>query len=78
MRNLYYISIAIYERIDGSIRDSSSLCSIDPLVRNRINRSVYYSIDDTFFGVAQLSFGDKILSQSKHSIRKLNKKLKTN
>jgi hypothetical protein len=78
MRNLYNITITIRERIFHSIIDSSSIDSVYSSVRNSINRSIYYSLDDTFIEVAQFSFSDKILSQSKHSIRKLNKNFKKN
>jgi hypothetical protein len=78
MRNLYNITITISERIFHSIVDSSSIDSIYSSVRNSINHSIHYSLDDTFIDVAQFSFGNKILSQSKHSIRKLNENFKKN
>ena len=78
MRNLYNIYITISESVFDSINHSSSLYSIDTLVGSSMNASIYYSIEDTFFGVAQFSFGDKILSQSEHLIQKLNKNLKIN
>jgi hypothetical protein len=78
MRNLYNITITISERIFHSIIDSSSIDSIYSSVRNSINRLISYLVKKTVSNVVQVSAGNKILSQSKHSIRKLNENFKKN
>jgi ribosome recycling factor len=74
MRNLYNITITISERIFHSISDSSSIDSIYSSFRN----SNYYLVKNTVSNVVQVSTGNKILSQSKHLIRKLNENFKKN
>ncbi len=78
MRNLYNITITISERIFHSISDSSSIDSIYSSVRNSINHSINYLVKNTVSNVAQVSTGNKILSQSINSIQRLNENFKRN
>jgi hypothetical protein len=78
MRNLYNITITISERIFHSIIDSSSIDSIYSSVRNSINHLINYLVKNTFSNVVQISTGNKILIQSKHSIQRLNENFTKN